>query len=260
MENNKKYLKRIGIFLCSVFMFMGFMPMNISAADMNFNKAATIVIDGTENVWVKYKAPDNGYITITAANVAQEAVPGFEQQETGFAAGVFRLYDSKKKSALTNENIYNTASANSNDYTITYGVKKNTTYYLRVKPKGAVSVRCKLTKISESSGSKKSKAKSITKNKTVKGIIPAGDKTEDWYKIKITKKQTLHLYYSGKTNEQLRFTFSGTYLKTTKKYVKRGVTRVYHIYSTERVQPGTYYVKVERYNSKSSGYYTLKWK
>lgn len=271
MKQRRNYLRNITVLL-GMMMILGIFPTEVSAADRSFNKTKTVAIDSKEDynhtgqyIWIKYKASATGYITITAINKIQttESSTGTGDaavEEPAFATGEICLYNSKKTTELSQVEAYNTASANPIDYTVSYGVKKNATYYLRVKAEGDVAIKCKLTKVSESSGSKKSKAKSIKKSTTIRGIIPAGDTSADWYKIKVSKKQILHIYYSGNANGKVKFTFSGTYLKTAKKYVDQDVTKLYHTYTTERVQPGTYYVKVERGNSKSSGYYTLKWK
>lgn len=273
-----QYLWKI---FCLIFIFAGMIPSErVSAA--NFNSTSTVAIPEESSyavtgvyTWIKYKAPDNGYITVTASpGLPKNAVshtdttvtiqdPATGLQSTiprTYAQGKWCLYNSKKNTALSSNDTFRTNSTQSADLTQTYGVKKNTTYYLRVSSNSNLSIKCKFTKVSESSGSKKSKAKSIKKNKTIKGIIAAGDKTVDWYKIKLPKKQVLHIYFSGRTNDKLKITFSGTYLKTAKKYIVRGNTKTQHTYTTERAQPGNYYVKVERNNTKSSGYYTLKWK
>lgn len=275
MKNYKALVKKVGIFFLLTGLMMDILPIDAFAATKNFNQTASVTISAKEDfattgkyTWIKYKAKNNGYITVTASNAAVTTEPKEDEEKSKehdeeyvMAHGYWTLYASNKKTALSSvTDSYNTAEENIHSYTQTYGVKKNTTYYLRVNAVGAVTLKCKFTKVNENSGSKKSKAKSLDKNKTVKGIISAGDKTVDWYKIKIPKKQILNIYYSGKTNSKIKITFSGTYLKTAVKYIQHGNTQTHHTYSTERVQPGTYYVKVERYNSTSSGYYTLKWK
>lgn len=248
MGKYKKYLKVIYscFFVLSIFL----MPEKTYGADRNFNQTADISIAENEDyvhtkqyTWCAYKAPDHGYITITAGNGASAA------------AGNIRLYDSKKQTALSGNFSYHTAG----ECMVTYGVKKNTIYYIQINAQGAAVFNCKFTKIKENSGSKKSGAKFLKKKQLAKGILEAGSQKADWYKIKLTKKQVLNFYYSGKTNGKIRFTFSGIYLKTSKRYVTRGGEAVNRAYSAERVQPGIYYVKIEPANVTSSGYYTLKW-
>ncbi|MCM1257227.1 MAG: hypothetical protein NC307_05185 [Roseburia sp.] len=270
-----------GIF-CLILSLVGIIPSEKVSAANNFNSSETVTISEENSyavtgayTWVKYKAPNNGYITVTASSglpkntVSSTSTtvtikdPATGQQSTiprTYAKGKWCLYNSKKSTALSSNDAFRTNSTKATDLSQTYGVKKNTTYYLRVSSDSNLSIKCKFTKISENSGSSKAKAKSIKKNTTVKGIIAAGDKAVDWYKITLPKKQVLHIYFSGKTNDKIKITFSGTYLKTAKKYIVKGNINTQHTYTTERAQPGNYYVKVERNNSKSSGSYTLKWK
>ena len=71
-------------------------------------------------------------------------------------------------------------------------------------PKGYYCFRIDNKKISEKSGKTKSKAVNVKKNKTVNGTIQAGSSQADWYKIKLTKKQKLNVYISGRTNNTLK--------------------------------------------------------
>lgn len=269
-------LQKIILLVCLVAVLAVCVPSAVLAADKSFNKTATVTIleknsyaSTKKYTWIKYKAPGDGYLTITVKNkIAPQPMAekeskdqdvSEEETKAGYASGILKLYDSKKKKALSGNFNYQTSSERSADYTVTYGVKKNTTYYLRVKLLGSASYKCKFHKISKSSCTSKSKAKEVAANKKMKGVITTGDKTAVWYKIKVSKKQILNLYYSGKTNDKLQFTFSGTYLKTTKRYVTPESSKEYHTYSLERVQPGTYYIKVEPENALSSGYYTIRW-
>lgn len=266
MDQARRFSRRLLLAACILLITVG-VPQRTKAAELSFNVSTTVQLpqDGYSvssgsDTWIKYKAKSTGYITISVQSSPQTIQGSGAAGTANAASGEFQLYNAKKNTALSNVKYYLTSGANPADYSMSYGVKKGASYYIRMRASAAVSVSCNLTKVSESSGSKKTKAKSIKKGKTIRGIIPAGDKSADWYKIVIPKKQTLHIYYSGLTDNKLKLTFSGTYLKTAKKYVYCGVTSLQHTYSTERVQPGTYYVKVERGDSKSSGYYTLKWK
>ena len=268
MKYIKKHMKRMGVLLCLAICLIGLLPSDVSAAAKNFNKKKTITISGSEDyvhtqkyTWIKYKAPNNGYITVTAQNKEEKLKDGASGDNTGqaYATGEWRLFYSKNKTPLSGGFVYNTAGNTSADYTMVYGVRKNTTYYLQVQAQGAVSVKCKFIKVSKSSADKKAKASLLAKGKLAKGILSAGDSTADWYKINVPKKQYLHFYYSGKANGQIQLTFSGAYLNTAKRYVVQGSEEEGYAYTIERVQPGNYYVKVERADSLSSGFYTLKW-
>lgn len=197
--------------------------------------------------YIMYKAPYSGYVTITT------------QGSTGYIT----LLKSNKKTALSSENYFNPSYTDSNR--LTYGVKKGTTYYIRVKSSEAVSLNIKSGQIKEKSGSSKKKAVTVKRNKTVKGYIQAGSKTVDWYKFKVTKSAKTRIYLNGGTNDRFKITVyksngksmgsgsvKGTPCKNTFLF-KRGSKET-------KLAKGTYYIKIERYNAKSSGYYTLKWK
>ncbi len=233
-----------GIFICLALVWMEICPADVFAAEGSFNQTAAVTVTDTD-MWMKYKAPDNGYITISAQASGQAS----------FSSGTVRLYNAKRQALSKNDSFYMTDGMSD----VSYGVKKNAVYFIRLKAEGTLSVRFRFQKVKENSGGKKAMAKNLAKKKRVKGVVAAGEKTADWYKIKVKKKQTLHFYYSGKTNGKLAVTFSGTYLKTAKRFILHGTETVQYAYSAERVQPGTYYVKVERAENMSSGYYTLKW-
>ncbi len=268
MGNGIKYWKKIGVALCCVILLVGIIPVPVLAAkSFNQTKKVTITeqkdyIHTQKYTWIKYKAPGNGYITVTAKKAKNapsvEEGENAQDENASLATGMLRLYDSKKKTLLSSECQYNTAGA-AEANAMTYGVKKNATYYFRVEAQGAVTLNCKFKKVNDKSGSTKAKARQIQKNQLVKGILAAGDQTADWYKITIGQKQVLHLFYAGNVNNQIQFTFSGDYLNTAVRYVTQGNTNENYTYSLERLQPGTYYVKVENCNKQSSGYYTLRW-
>lgn len=266
--NPIKIYARHFLLVVGILLLAAAVPQRTAAAELSFPASATVQLpqegcspDPYSDTWIKYKAKSTGYITILVQSLPQTTLtePATDDVVCD-ASGEFQLYNAKKDTALSDVKYYLTAGGNPSDYSMSYGVKKGVSYYVRIRTNAAVSVSCSLTKVSESSGNKQSKAKSIKKGKTIRGIIPAGDKTADWYKIVVPKKQTLHIYFSGLTDHKLKLTFSGTYLQTAKKYIYYGVSSLQHTYSTERVQPGIYYVKIERSGSKSSGYYTLKWK
>lgn len=250
MTGKRKYIRIL--LICLILVGVGIVSSETaSAAEGNFNQTATVSITETEDfshsgqyTWIRYKASKDGYLTITA----KASKP---------SSGAITLYDASQTAPLSGACAYNTASASESvQY---YGVKKKGVYFFQVKADGAVSLRCKFKKIKESSGGKKALAKSVKRNKEIKGIVAVGDTDADWYKITVTKKQILHLYYSGRTHATLKFIFSGEFLNTAERYVTRGEEIVKHVYSQERVQPGTYYVQVEGADGASSGYYTLKW-
>lgn len=148
----------------------------------------------------------------------------------------------------------------------TYGVAKGKTYYIRVdarlNSKGAYVLKVTNSKISEKSGKTKKKAVTIKKKKTKKGIIESGknSKQADWYKFKLTSKKKVNITVTTGSNETLKvIVYKGG------KKVRGGTQNLYGndkkiLKSNGKWPKGTYYIKVQRGTSTSSGYYTLKWK
>ncbi|WP_031200991.1 hypothetical protein [Eubacterium sp. 14-2] len=226
--------------------------------------------------FIKFKSNVTGYVTIKISNNSSLV--------SGGAYGYITLNKSKT-SALGQTREYFDTSKSSVYYTRTYGVKKGSTYYFKVESVGGVKVKATVTSLNKGSNTSRGKAKTLKQNKTAKGVIIAGDKSVDWYKIKLTKKQQLKLSYSAKTNglavsnssayctSGIKVTLcksngkpfisgSNNYDAMNLKYPKDTTTYFLENQYGARsgINPGTYYVKVERYNKTSSGYYTLKWK
>lgn len=147
-------------------------------------------------------------------------------------------------------------------YKPVYGVTKGKTYYIRIdstsNSKDAYSFSTTNKKISEKSGKSKSKAVNVKKNKTIKGTIQAGSSQADWYKLKVTSNKKITINTTINTNDKIKIVvYKGG--KQMYSRVAPNNTKL-KIYSLGKVSKGTYYVKVQRANKNSSGYYTLKWK
>lgn len=144
-----------------------------------------------------------------------------------------------------------------------YGVKKGATYYIRARAgysRGG-GYRLKVTnhKISEKSGSSRSKAVNIKRDSTVKGTVIAGESRSDWYKFKLSGKKSVSLTVKGATNDRLKIeVYSGR--KKVKTSTFYSSTESLTLRSAGKWKKGTYHIKVYRGNSRSSGWYSLKWR
>ena len=144
-----------------------------------------------------------------------------------------------------------------------YGVKKGVTYYIRARAgysRGG-GYRLKVTnhKISEKSGSSRSKAVNIKRDSTVKGTVIAGESRSDWYKFKLSGKKSVSLTVKGATNDRLKIeVYSGR--KKVKTSTFYSSTESLTLRSAGKGKKGTYHIKVYRGNSRSSGWYSLKWR
>lgn len=149
------------------------------------------------------------------------------------------------------------------------GVKKGT-YTISVKSYTPIyGVKIKFNKVKEAKyGTKKSKAKTIKRNKTIKGLIITNKKKAHWYKFKNPKLKKVTITIKGKTNGGGKY---GGYKITM--YDKRGSIGTTYISSSHpsvtikpytlgkgnKLVKGTYRLKVQSYKG-GSGYFTVKWK
>lgn len=278
MKEKRLFSKVVSLALAAVMMFSVLTvvtPEEVSAADTTITGSGTRTVTITDEqsyeftgqeTYIKFKAKATGYVTVKATNVSALYTDTY---------GGISLCSSNKKVISEADERYYTEYNDSLYYTMTYGVKKNTTYYLRVKAMGGTKITATFKTVKKNAATKRSKAKTISKNKSVKGVIIANDKKADWYKIKLTKSQQLKLSYSAKTDGSSKYSgIKVTFCKSNGKnflsnsydWVSRSNPsswmKFYRQYSNGKktgLATGTYYVKVEPYTKTSSGYYTLKW-
>lgn len=215
------------------------------------NNKWTTIYAGTTKLesYVKIKPTVNGYISIYPY--------GGQYYGSSFTV---TLCNSSKKALTDDEYI----SAGSKYFGKTaFSVKKNTTYYLRVKGVyDRAAVKYVQTGVNEKSGSSKKKAVTVKQNKTIKGTIAVNDSKADWYKIKVPKTKKVKIYVSGNASGSLRMQ---VYKSNGKKYGYENTflsdnNQSRTLESNGKMTKGTYYIKIYRANSKSSGNYSLKWK
>lgn len=208
-------------------------------------------ISSGQQIAVGQKTAQTNYFAIKATSTGYLMAQGDNTAKYYKVA----LCDSSKK-ALSGESYLTNAP--------TYGVKAKKTYYLRVTSTsnsiGAYLFRATNTKISEKSGKTKKKAVTIKKSKTKKGTIESGTagKQADWYKFKLGGKKKVNIAVTTGSNDAIKIIVYRGGKKIISKTARGNATGT--IRSVGKWPKGTYYIKVQRGNSKSSGYYTLKWK
>ena len=265
---SRNYYKSILLVLVCVFCIF---PQTLFAAEKekeyDFNKNNCITITREESyavsgkyTWLKYIPSEDGCLI-----VQMSAPEGSVENATGYIA----LYNSTKSSILSSKSIfYNTTHSNNPFwYEFSFGLRKGQTYYIRVRGDNGVTVSGKFTKIDDKSGVSKTKAKVIKKNKIKTGLVPAGVSETDWYKIKLPKQKKLHIYYQAKTSGSFKMTiYQGKNLIGSRNiYYTSGEKKItlYQYSKTTKkktgLKKGNYFVTIQRTNSASSGYYTIKW-
>lgn len=160
-------------------------------------------------------------------------------------------------------------SVNGADDTEVYGLKKGV-YYIKITGCENYVLAAQYTKYTDNGGSSKKKAKTFKLNKTVKGVVAAGEKKTkaDWFKVKVTKKKRLYLTITAQGNAPIAFKLYGPsykngislgtlYNQTGTYWSVSGLSR-----KKTKVTPGTYYIKVTRSTSypAGSGVYSIKCK
>ncbi|MCI9418174.1 MAG: hypothetical protein HFI82_12365 [Eubacterium sp.] len=231
--------------------------------DLNQNKTVTIAqkdsyADSGNYTWLKYTPKADGRLTITLSD------PEYAAQN---AKGYIALYNGTKTRILSSKSIfYNTQNSNHAFWNeIAFGLQKGQSYYIRIKGDSGVKITRTFSKIKNKAGSLKSKAVTIKKNKFKSGIIPAGVSTADWYKVKLTKKQKIRIYYNIKSRGTFKISFySGSQLYASQNVSYTAKQKKFTIYlevsqKQTGLQPGVYYIKIERADSGSSGSYKIKW-
>lgn len=218
-----------------------FAALGINGENRTLTSGSQVAV-GQKNAQTNYftfKATKTGYIRILTDTAVK-----------------FRLYNSSKTKSLSD------TSTSTTD--IVYGVKKDTTYQVRVdalyNKNGGYALKLTNSGITESSGSSKSKAKTIYRgsSKAKKGIIIAGSSTADWYKFKLTQKNTIKVTLEGATNNGIKlYVYKGS--KLVDSYTLKKSYKSIYIKSYSKMSTGTYYIKIARANSYSSGWYKCYW-
>lgn len=227
-------------------------------------------LDSEERIkphWIKFRAGVTGYITVHVTKASKDF----------YSYGYINLCNSKKEVMGEGYDYWDTSCAWNDRKTKTYGVKKGQTYYFRVYCASGAKFSATVKEVKKSTANSIRKAKNIAKKKQVSGVMIAGEKKADWYKIKLTKRQVVKLTYSAKTDsEGVKISFcssnGGVYAnshgglqedRVNSLYPSRGMRCSTASYANKPgvrwCEPGTYYVKVEPYSKTASGYYTLKW-
>ena len=194
--------------------------------------------NGDLNMYVKFKATASGYIRIKTKNYS------------GYITLCNAERDSRSPKVYV-DSVYD-------ELPPAFGVTKGKTYYLRLNNFNDYTSICVTnTKVTDQSGSSKSRAKTMSVGETYKGYVSAGSTTKDWFKFNLSSSKYWAIYVKGAANEKLKICLykkDGTLVNTYYYYGEDA-----KIYSYGKFK-GTYYISISRGNTKSSGYYSLKLK
>lgn len=237
------------------------MPESADAAQASFKskgKSSVTIADEScytatgELTLIKFKASKDGYLKVQASMASAVY--------TDYVVGRWQLYDSSKKKALSPINYYNTNYTDISYYTDCFGVKKGKTYYLAVQADGGVKLTASFT-ATKAGGSKKTKAKSVSKGKEMVGSVAAGTSSAQWYKFNIPSNKKLNVYLTPYMTGNLNMTLSGPGVYTRTFTISSSYWgKQYKTYTSGKVKSGTYYIKIQPSTKSSNGFYKLKWK
>lgn len=197
-----------------------------------------------QNYIYQFKPSKNGYVTFTSLN----------------DSGYITLLNSNKKALTKRLNLYNSSTIGNER--VTYAVKKNTIYYVKLSCSDKSTFQYVMTALNSKGGNKKSKAVSLKSGKAVKGLLVAGNKSACWYKFKLTKNKKLKLTITGKCVDDFKFDvydssgdsiFNDPYTLSG-----RNISKTINPY--EKYSKGTYYIKVSKKTNYSTGYFSIKFK
>lgn len=210
--------------------------------------------EGNGEYLYKIKAPSDGVIEIE---------PGADVNHSSGGASVETMLLNSKCKAVSDESY-----SNKDDRT-KYCVRKGT-YYIKATDDGLFQFRYRFTKMKTSKNVKQSKAVSVKRGKTVKGILAAGEgeKNGRWYKMVVskTKKVTISMKTSiGDIDLYKIYIYkkgSSEPVAAVVAPIRFGGPAKYSMSKKCLLDKGTYYMKVFKRNNykKSSVQYSIKWK
>ena len=110
--------------------------------------------------------------------------------------------------------------------------------------------------------SKKKKAVNVKKGKNVSGYFLSGEKGDNCYKLKLTKKHKIKFTFEGNGSDYFYFYIYGKGKNNSTYTYCYDFTRqaTYQTLKGGKVPKGTYYIKVTRKSKSASGQYAIKWK
>lgn len=241
-------------------------PQEASAANYNLKSSGKTVVsikdeqsspEINDYIWLKIKPKSDSYLELK-----------FSHNSAAYlnSVGSVTLCNAKKKQ-LTTVYKYNTKLTNKYYYTVDYGLKKGTTYYVCINAENGVKITANVKKTT-APATKKNKAKTLTRKKTVNGLMVAGSTKSSYYKFKLTKSQKISVNVTPFTTDPFYITLSGPGVKTSTFLVSSPLDGNYiawgynNPFSTRGkvTKTGTYYIQIKPATKNCSGYYKINWK
>lgn len=271
---------RRAVTVCLLLLLLFGVPKEIQAENLSFAGKGTSTVTITEkkntgdgyDVWIALRPRVSGYVSIVAKpNATTGESQDYGANKSSYMYGWLELCNKSKK-RISYAGRYDLYKDDARYNTIVFGVKAKETYYIRADSYCGVDLTATVKPIKRAAGTTQSKAALLKKGKTVRGYLPAGKKTVDWYQLPLKKSGQVKLIYTAQTDgSDIKITFCGSNGErfhteaqdTVSRNVPSNWMKLYRVASSGKrkgLAPGTYYVRVERENEYSNGYYTLRWK
>lgn len=210
----------------------------------NGDWACSALSDYKTPVYFKISASKAGSITIST--------------ESEYSNNITLLNSSKK--AISDE-VYNYKEK------VCFAVEKGT-YYIKVSSSSELlRIKYNLTAITDISGSSKTKSRKLTAGKTYTGYLSATNKkgATDWYKIALTKSQEVDISFKGSVSSgeiELEFYGNGISGSLTRRISTMDGDSSFkpELWTSSKLPKGTYYIKITKNTTNTSGYYKLQLK
>jgi len=245
-----------GQMLCEL--FATYLPQSVKASPMTVLGKGDVYVDNPSDGYSWFKVTTSGVRNLKLQ--MKEAQGNFQ----------VTLFKSNKSTVLGKKNI---SIGSSKDYTTYFAVPKGT-YYIRVFHKEATApyyaVKLTQTKVTEKSGTTKAKAVATGKNVLRKGTVLSTQTASaaDWYKITLTKDQKFYVHLNlksgGPSNGGIKMSVyrkGSSKVQLSKKFAAGEDAYDWNLYTIGnggKLEKGTYYIKVQKYNY-GTGFYSLKW-
>lgn len=214
----------------------------------------------TYTTYLKLKAKSSGLLTVHAQDIVG--------QNNGIK---LTLYNSKKKvisatSTLKNYKYEGKECMDNASYGIS-GVKKGTTYYLKVQTKAPIyALKYTTKKYTTNPGTKKSKATKITRGKSKNVTLAASTSTgSQWYKISVPAKKKVMVNFDGYvapgTSVKMQLLKSNGKTNVESMTINGALhSKLLGGFELTATKKGTYYVKISKTSKKSSAAYKISYK
>ncbi|MDO4553815.1 MAG: hypothetical protein Q4B70_01560 [Lachnospiraceae bacterium] len=252
-------MKKIRNIIVAIIILTAFCGISTMAAEKE--------IKLTNKKWYTYQNTDNSKdpvnfkIQVNGTGYVKIEGNGYSTPEMSYKSGLIVNYYNQNWKQMHSSS-YRSVFDHQPGY---FAVKKGT-YYIQVPSYYKVDIRYTFVNVKEKSGSKKSKAVTIKKNKTAKGTLQFGESLSktDWYKIKLTKKQKVNIYFTGGATYFLNLEIIPASKKTMIINNRTSICIGTNVWkSAGKLPKGTYYIKVNRSTVSSKedcGMYTVRWK